>query len=227
MNPKIPFNEQETKKINEIMNLPADQQKTEWEKFSKNLNEEQLRFLMQGGRPSGSEGCIFCKIASGEIPAVRVYEDETLLGILDIHPAGKGHTLLFPKKHHKTLAEIKEEDAGRMFIAASKLGKKMMEKLGCEGWNVFAANGIPAGQKIEHFLLHVIPRRNKDGLEFNWKGVEIGEGELEKIGKEIRVLPVSFQKEDRIPKVNIHPRSAINPEREETFDELEELERIP
>ena len=67
--------------------------------------------------------CIFCKLASGEIPANTIYEDETFRVILDAAPASKGHALIIPKEHFADLYEIDAEVAGDAMKLAKKLGK--------------------------------------------------------------------------------------------------------
>ena len=66
--------------------------------------------------------CIFCKIIAGEIPSVKVYEDDLILAFLDISPINFGHTLVIPKEHHTSVATIPEATGGRMFRVGSRLG---------------------------------------------------------------------------------------------------------
>ena len=62
------------------------------------------------------------------------------------------------------MPQIPEKEIGHMFTVAKHLSQVMLKKLGVEGTNVFVANGLVAGQKAQHFMLHVIPRRDEDGL---------------------------------------------------------------
>ena len=71
--------------------------------FLKTLNPEQIEFLKS---QQGSQ-CVFCAITEGKIPAKKVYEDDSLIGALDINPANKGHVILFPKVHSEILGLIK------------------------------------------------------------------------------------------------------------------------
>lgn len=66
--------------------------------------------------------CIFCKIIAGEIPAVKIYEDDLVLAFLDIGPINFGHTLVIPKEHHESSATIPEATAGRMFHIGARIG---------------------------------------------------------------------------------------------------------
>lgn len=107
-----------------------------------------------------SENCIFCKIAAGEIPAKKVYEDEEFVAFHDINPAAPTHLLLIPKMHVKSLAEIKAEDApwlGRMMTLVQKLAFDN----GCTpghdgGFRVVVNTGREGGQEVDHLHLHIL-----------------------------------------------------------------------
>lgn len=112
--------------------------------------------------------CIFCKIAGGEIPSDTVYEDEDFRVILDISPASKGHAIILPKNHAANLFELEEEDGEKIIKVAQKVGKAMMETLGCDGLNVLQNNGKAAGQTVFHLHLHMIPRYTGDKVNITW-----------------------------------------------------------
>lgn len=110
-------------------------------------------------------GCIFCAIINGEAPAVKVFEDEKILVIMDRKPITIGHVLIMPKRHSEYLTEMNDETLGQMFKMAKKVGIALKSsKLGCKGLNYFLADGAEAGQDVFHVHLHVIPRYRKDGF---------------------------------------------------------------
>ena len=110
-------------------------------------------------------GCIFCAIIKGEAPAVKVFEDEKMLVIMDKKPITNGHVLIMPKRHSEYLTEMNDDTLGEMFKMAKKVGIALKgSKLGCKGINYFLADGAEAGQDIFHVHLHVIPRYRKDGF---------------------------------------------------------------
>ena len=111
--------------------------------------------------------CIFCKIIAGEIPAVKLYEDELVLAFLDISPINFGHTLVIPKEHHTSVATIPEATGGRMFRVGSRLGVAMRRALDCDGFNLH--DGTVAGQVVMHAHLHIVPRWTDDGFHWNWR----------------------------------------------------------
>lgn len=110
------------------------------------------------------QNCIFCKMVSGEIPTSKVYEDGDFLGILDINPAKKGHVLLMPKKHFQVMPQMPPDLVGKIGVVAKKVSNKLLRGLHAGGTTVMIANGFAAGQKAPHFLIHVIPRDDADGL---------------------------------------------------------------
>ena len=134
------------------------------------------------------ENCIFCKLASGEIPSHTIYEDDTFRVILDAAPASKGHALILPKEHYKDLYQIDETVAGEAMKLAKRMAADMTAKLGCDGFNLVQNNGEAAGQTVFHFHLHLIPRyqhmKNKDILI--WNHETYTEEEMKEICQELR-----------------------------------------
>lgn len=114
------------------------------------------------------DNCIFCKIASGEIPAATLYEDDQFRVILDLGPASKGHALILPKNHYADLFEIPQETAEKAMAVAKKVGTALKEALGCDGLNVVQNNGEAAGQTVFHFHMHLIPRYQNDHVGVTW-----------------------------------------------------------
>lgn len=106
--------------------------------------------------------CIFCKIAAGEIPSSTLYEDDTVRAILDINPATYGHALVMPKKHCANLMECDDQTLEAVYKTARELAKKMKEVLKCDGVNFLSNAGEAAGQSVDHFHVHVIPRYKDD-----------------------------------------------------------------
>ena len=110
------------------------------------------------------EGCIFCKITSGEIPAEKVYEDDNFIGILDVNPKAEGHTLIIPKKHFKTLLDMPSSLGNELLDAIKKIGLDLIEKRKAEGFNLVVNNFEPAGQVVAHAHIHIIPRKTNDDV---------------------------------------------------------------
>ncbi len=107
-----------------------------------------------------SENCIFCKIAAGDIPAKKVYEDADFLAFHDINPAAPIHLLVIPKKHVASLAHVKDEDGpwlGRMMVLMQKLASDNGCTPGHEGgFRVVANTGREGGQEVDHLHFHIL-----------------------------------------------------------------------
>jgi len=103
-----------------------------------------------------SDSCIFCRIAAGEIPSKKVYEDEDMLAFHDIHPAAPIHFLIIPKKHLVNLydADIKEQALlGKMMGMAGQLAR---EQGSVDGFRVVINNGRVGRQEVYHLHIHVM-----------------------------------------------------------------------
>lgn len=131
-------------------------------------------------------GCIFCKIAGGEIPSATVYEDEEFRVILDLNPAAKGHALILPKKHAGDVTELDGDTAAKVLPLAAKIGQGMKRALGCDGFNLVQNNGEVAGQTVMHFHMHVIPRYEGGPSIAAWEPGTAQPEELAQIAEQIQ-----------------------------------------
>lgn len=102
--------------------------------------------------------CIFCKIAQGEIPCFKVYEDEKVLAFEDVNPISEGHTLIIPKNHAENLWEISSEDLTAIHLAAQKVAHAIKAALNPVGLATLQLNGKGANQVVMHYHLHLVPR---------------------------------------------------------------------
>ena len=121
------------------------------------------------------EECIFCKIIKGEIPSIKLYEDEKTIAFLDIYPVAKGHTLIIPKSHSATLYDISIEDAEAVGATVSRVAKTVKKVLKCDGVNVYQGNEKAAMQENFHVHFHVITRYKDDGIVFMAQKSELQE----------------------------------------------------
>ena len=129
--------------------------------------------------------CIFCKIIAGEIPSVKVYEDDLVFAFLDIAPINFGHALVIPKEHHESASTIPENVAGRMMKVGSRLGIALKRALDYDAYNLHLADGKAAGQVVNHAHLHVVPRGVEDGFRWNWRQLKYPENKMQEIAAEI------------------------------------------
>lgn len=133
-----------------------------------------------------SKDCVFCQIIKGEIPSMKVYEDDNFIGILDIFPASKGHVIIISKNHIENVFELDDETASGAFIAAKKISNALTEGIGCEGINILQNNNKIAGQTVFHFHIHIIPRYQDDTITFSWKSGKYEEHESEEVIKALK-----------------------------------------
>ncbi|MBN2455924.1 MAG: HIT family protein [Sedimentisphaerales bacterium] len=133
-----------------------------------------------------AQNCLFCKIAAGQIPVVKIFEDEALLGFLDIGPLSDGHTLVIPKQHFERLHDCPGEVLANICRRIGTIAKAVICAVNCDDYNVLCNNGRAAGQLINHLHFHIIPRKTGDGLFNNWPAYKYKEGRCEAIADEIR-----------------------------------------
>jgi histidine triad (HIT) family protein len=110
--------------------------------------------------------CIFCRIIQREIPAEILYENNSVISILDINPIHYGHALVIPKKHCPDFLAIPESDLHDVLHATQIVARAVVAALGLEGYNIFSNNGKIAGQSVFHFHMHITPRYPDDGIKF-------------------------------------------------------------
>ena len=129
------------------------------------------------------ENCLFCRIVSGELSAVIVYEDENTVAFLDHRPIFHGHTLLVPREHYETLGDLPAKHIGPLFKNAQLLSRVVEAAMDAEG--TFVAMNNRVSQSVPHLHVHVVPRRRKDGLKgFFWPRTKYKDQEEMEIVKE-------------------------------------------
>ena len=126
------------------------------------------------------EDCIFCKIARGEIPSFKIYEDDKVLAFEDINPIAEGHTLIIPKEHAENLWEIPSEDLTAIHLASQKIMHAIREVLDPTGVAVLQLNGRGVNQVVMHYHLHLIPRAT-GGPELTMTAWELIPGDMDAI----------------------------------------------
>ena len=132
--------------------------------------------------------CVFCKIRDGQIPSLKIFEDEKTLAFMDIHPLNSGHCLVITKNHAATLFETEVEDLQAAIASAQRVALAIRDGLKPDGLNMLQANGAAAFQSVPHFHLHLIPRWTNDGKGFDWKLVPGNREHIMKAGERLRAL---------------------------------------
>lgn len=111
--------------------------------------------------------CVFCDIVAGAAPAIRVYEDDDYLAILDIRPFSRGHTLVIPKHHSVDLTDTPPDTVAGLARIGQRIARAARRSgLHADGNNIVINDGSAAFQTVFHIHLHVLPRRSGDKLSF-------------------------------------------------------------
>lgn len=106
------------------------------------------------------DGCLFCGIASGLIPATIVYEDECVVAFRDLHPVAPFHVLVIPRRHVASLQDAQASDGdalGRLMLAAAHVAREA--GFGSSGYRTIVNTGADAGQTVHHLHVHVLAGR--------------------------------------------------------------------
>ncbi|MBW2982115.1 HIT domain-containing protein [Candidatus Woesearchaeota archaeon] len=176
-----------------------------------------------------TETCVFCQAVKGQAKVERIYEDDKILAILHPRPASKGHVLVFSKKHYNILEQIPDFELGDLFKKLNKISIAAFEGVKAQGTNIIIQNGVAAGQEIPHVCVHIIPRNENDGLNFQWQPKQLTEEEMSTVEltlkKEAEGIG-SFQKEEKKEPVKLDKKAEKLKDDEENYL-IKKLTRIP
>lgn len=104
-----------------------------------------------------TDDCLFCKIIRGEVPSIKLYEDDDCYCFMDIMPQSDGHCLVIPKYHSKDFFDLPIDQAQKCLAVAQKLGDAVDQGLNADGIRIMQFNRAPAGQSVFHYHIHIIP----------------------------------------------------------------------
>jgi len=186
----------------------------------KNMSPEQIAEMQK-------QNCIFCKIIAGEIPSKKVYEDDNFVGILDINPAAQGHVLILPKKHFQILPQIPQDLVGKLGISAKNVSSKVLKAFQSDGTSIFVANGMIAGQKSPHFIMHVIPRNELDNVPLNPPIITLNDSEFMDAVKKIKMglgVPVDNYSKQKTTQKNENVSEDSDKSKNEISEKEENIE---
>ena len=110
--------------------------------------------------------CIFCKIVNKEIPSDIIFEDEEVMAILDVNPLTKGHTLVIPKIHYKNMFDAPKEVVAKLATTSQQIAESYLKENMMKGFHLVVNNNYEAYQSVDHLHFHIIPRFDRDELEY-------------------------------------------------------------
>ena len=176
--------------------------------------------------------CMICEAIKSE-KLKKIFEEEDIVVIMHPNPAAEGHIVVLPKKHFTILEQMPNDIAQKAFLAENKFSTLLFEALSAAGTNMIVANGVPAGQKWSHFAINIIPRRENDGLNFQWAPKQAADEELGVIASSLEneVNKIIYEKGKEItaaagePEKEVQKPSAKPPAPESYL--MRQLRRIP
>lgn len=147
-----------------------------------------------------NKNCVYCqKVLSGKD---KLYEDDKAVVMLSDTPSTYGHILVMPKEHFPIIEQVPDFVVEHVFKIANKVSIAAFEALHVQGTNIIANNGVAAGQDSAHFMVHIIPRKENDGLDFQWTPKQLSEEEMSTVELQLKEETKSigtFQKEKEGP----------------------------
>ena len=130
--------------------------------------------------------CVFCKIRDGQVPAMKLHEDDRTVAFMDINPLNEGHLLVMSRAHAPTLLEASEEDLVAVIRTVRRMAQAVDTALSPDGINLLQASGEAAFQSVPHFHMHVVPRWYRDGKGLTWMLVRGDLGKIQATAEKIR-----------------------------------------
>lgn len=127
--------------------------------------------------------CDICEMIAKKESFKVIYEDEEKIAMLHEAPAFLGHTILVPKQHFRIIEEVPEKLVSSMFNLANNISTALFESLNIHGTNLLINNGPEAGQTFAHFIINIIPRTEKDGINMEWSAEKADAKKLESTHK--------------------------------------------
>lgn len=123
--------------------------------------------------------CEYCDILAGKSKAQLLYEDDTVVVAVKDVVYTSGQITVFPRQHYTIMEQVPDEIITKCMIVADKTSRAVFEVFQAEGTNILIQNGLGAGQKVPHFAMEVVPRREGDGLNLQWQPKEVSQDDLD------------------------------------------------
>ncbi len=130
--------------------------------------------------------CVFCAIVAGRAEQSLVATDDLAAAFLDVQPAVTGHTLVVPRRHAASLADLTPEEGAAVWELGRRVAAAARAAGLAEAVNLFLADGAAAGQEVWHGHLHVLPRTPGDGLRLDGRFRLVERGALDAVATRMR-----------------------------------------
>ncbi len=129
--------------------------------------------------------CVFCQIVSGTIKSSVIYQDENLVGILDINPATMGHVILLPRTHYSSLYEMPQNLSLGFFNVARVIGYSLLISMGATNVDLIYSQELRSGNFTPHALIHIIPRYKDDNVNYAWQPNTMSEEDIKMVSQAV------------------------------------------
>ena len=123
--------------------------------------------------------CEYCDILAGKSKAQLLYEDDAVVVVVKDMAFTPGQVTVFPRKHFTIMEQVPDEILTKCMAVADKTSRAVFEIFQAEATNILIQNGLGAGQRVPHFAIEVIPRKESDGLQLQWPPKEMNEDDLD------------------------------------------------
>ncbi len=171
--------------------------------------------------------CEYCDIVERKSKAQILHEDDTVIVAVKDLVFIPGQITVFSKKHYTILETVPDAVLVSCALMANKVSRAVFESLEPQGTNIVVQNGLGAGQKVPHFALEIIPRREGDGLNLQWQPKEAPEDELEiaaqQLQEEVQKLGDLTEKKEEVKE----QKPEAKPEKGKENYLLKSLRRMP
>ncbi len=135
---------------------------------------------------SAPDECVFCRLMAGQLPVIKIYEDELTFAFMDIGQLNPGHTLVAIKRHAATLLDLSPEEASAAMRTAQRIALATEQAFQPSGITLLQANGKDGEQTVFHFHIHVLPRHKDDGIGLIWPRKNPPPEQLEAYARQLR-----------------------------------------
>jgi histidine triad (HIT) family protein len=132
-------------------------------------------------------GCIMCEIGERKKPGSFVYESEDVFAIMTLEQPNPYKVIACSRAHVESVCDLTDGQAANIFTATVKIARAVRDASNCGGINLVQSNGRAAGQDVEHFHLHIVPRQRGDAIRLEWDNTPSPRDVLEQLASDIRI----------------------------------------
>jgi histidine triad (HIT) family protein len=130
--------------------------------------------------------CVICDLAARNVPASFVYEDDNAFAVMTLEQPNPYKVMVCTRGHVETVYDLTDAQAASVFAVTVKIARAVRDASRCDGINLVQSNGRVAGQDVDHFYLHIVPRYDGDAVRLEWDNTPSPRHVLEQLASDIR-----------------------------------------